>query len=105
MNRVSESPIDRAIFRFKATVLKSPPGWRREQLTEFIEELEKHAEQYQSEYEQSLYVQGFADGYKIRNSKDHGKVNRIESEFIVSKQGSAVQGGKGYISRLSAPIK
>lgn len=73
MIKIAESPLDRAIFRFKATVLKSPPGWRKEQMIEFIEELEKH-QQYQSEYEQSLYVQGFADGYKLKNSTHHGKV-------------------------------
>jgi hypothetical protein len=105
MNRISESPIDRAIFRFKATVLKSPPGWRREQLTEFIEELEKHAAQYQSEYEQSLYVQGFADGYKLRNSTQHGKVNSDQDQRIVNRQSSLVQGGKGYISRFSSPAE
>ena len=102
MIRVPDSPLDRGISKLRSLVLKSQPGARKFELMQLIDELEK-LNNYQSEYEQALYVQGFADGYKVAKSKNHGKVGSIKSEPLVGQQGASIQGGERYLSRFSAP--
>ena len=99
--KTAESPLDRAISKMRSRILQAPMGWKKDYMIEIIEELEKF-HQYQCEYEQSIFVQGFADGYKVAKSKNHGKVGSIKSEPLVGQQGASVQGGERYLSRLSA---
>jgi hypothetical protein len=100
--RIAEPPLDRAISKMRSRILQASPGWRKDYMIEVIEELEKFT-QYQCEYEQSLYVQGFADGYKVKNSDNHyGQISSIKSEPLVGQQGASIQGGEGYLSRFSA---
>jgi len=102
MIRVPDSPLDRAISKLRSLVLKSQPGARKFELMQLIDELEK-CNNYQAEYEQALYVQGFADGYKTRQSKYHGSISNSKGEFVVGRQESSIQGGERYISRYSSP--
>lgn len=99
--KTAESPLDRAISKMRSRILQAPIGWKKDYMIEVIEELEKF-HQYQCEYEQSIFVQGFADGYKVKNSDHHGAISNSKGEFVVGKQGSSVQGGEGYLLRRSA---
>jgi hypothetical protein len=99
--KTADSPLDRAISKMRSRILQAPMGWKKDYMIEVIEELEKF-HQYQCEYEQSIFVQGFADGYKTRQSKYHGTIGNSKGEFIVGKQGASIQGGERYISRRSA---
>jgi len=100
--KTAQSPLDRAISKMRSRILQASPGWRKDYMIEIIEELEKFT-QYQCEYEQSLFVQGFADGYKTRQSKHHGAIGNSKGEFIVGGQGTPVQRNEGYLSRFSCP--
>jgi len=101
--KTAQSPLDRAISKMRSRILKAPPGWRKDYMIEIIEEMEKF-QQYQFEYEQSLYVQGFADGYKVKNSDNHnGQIISIKSEPLVGGQDASFQGGERYLSRFSTP--
>ncbi len=99
--KTADSPLDRAISKMRSRILKASPGWRKDYMIEVIEEMEKF-QQYQLEYEQSLFVQGFADGYKVKNSEYHGAINSIENQSVVGREGASIQGGERYISRRSA---
>jgi len=101
MIRVPDSPLDRAISKLRSLVLKSQPGARKFELMQLIDELEK-CNIYQAEYEQALYVQGFADGYKTRGSKNHGAISGTKNQLVVGRQNASVQGGERHLSRRSA---
>lgn len=105
MMRILDSPLEMAISHIRSKILKDGNGWKKEFRSEILDDLQKFMSHH-NDWEHSVYVQGFHDGYKTKNSKDHdGKINRRKDQLIGGRQDAVIQGEQGYILRRSHPVE
>lgn len=105
MMRIIDSPLEMAISSLRAQIMKDTPGWKKDYKMEMLEGLQKFMKEH-NEWEHSVYVQGFHDGYKTKNSQHHnGKINRGKDQLIGGGQSAVIQGEQGYILRRSHPAE